>query len=148
MFYCKAIIFDKEILPSVLHSYTMKKIIGILTILVFTISANAQNDYGGSGRFGRVFNGDGWLRPGGGSNNSPGKGIFKIALDGLPYKIGLGYERVLTDKITFGVDALYQIPQKNSSDFLDVSFLYDQVVSNTPELGDTIASIFPDGTMD
>ncbi len=124
----------------------MKKILGIVTLLVLSCSAFAQNDYNGSGAFSYVFNGDGWLRPGGGSNDNPSKGIFKIRLDGLPaLKIGLGYERVLTDKITFSVDGLYQVPTTNSGDFLDLDLLYDQVVSGAPGLGDTISALFPSG---
>lgn len=133
----------------------MKKIIGALALVLICMSAQAQNDYYGDGRFMQVINGDGFLRPDGssfsGAGNSgrggSGKNIIKIKLDGiLSKKIGLGYERVLTDKITLSVDGLYQLPtQGESAGLLNLDAIYDEVVSGNPDLEKLINDEFPSG---
>ena len=132
----------------------MRKILGFLVVVLVSFSANAQNDYYGEGKFSQVINGDGFLRPDGtgfaraGSGSSgPGKNIIKVKLDGLMNKkIGLGYERVLTEKITIGVDGLYQLPSnEGSSDLLSLDAIYDQVVGQYPDLDSLIKNEFPSG---
>lgn len=136
----------------------MQKILGSLILILICFGANAQNDYYGPGhtKFGQIINGDGFLRPDGtgfnGGKSGSGKGgsgknVIKIKLDGLlQQKIGLGYERVLTDKITLNLDALYQLPTKGSSNgLLDLDALYEQVISGQPDLDSLITNEFPSG---
>ncbi len=128
----------------------MKKIILLFTFSFLATIGYAQNDYGGSGAFGRVLNGDGWLRPGGGgagrgagSGKDKGNGILKIKLDGIPaLKLGLGYEYVINNKVTFGVDVLYQIPGDGSNDLLNFDFFYDQLNQNGGTSNDSITNLF------
>lgn len=129
----------------------MKKFSVLLVLIALTLGAYAQNDYGGTGTFSRVINGDGWLRPGGGgryggSSNGGGDigdNILKIKLDGLlSSKIGLGYERVLNGKVTFGVDGLYQLPVNNTSFTADFGSAYDLVSGNISDEQDGFSNIF------
>jgi hypothetical protein len=129
----------------------MKRLSILLMLLSVGFIVNAQNDYGGKGVISQVINGDGWLRPveggRGGGMSDGGNNIIKVKLDGImDMKIGLGYERVLTEKVTFGIDALYQLPQKSdNTGLINFKLLYDQVLDSDPELKEKIDSIFPSG---
>lgn len=122
----------------------MKTLSVLLALIIFTFGAQAQNDYGGSGAFGRVINGDGWLRPGGGSSsNTIGGNILKIRLDGIAsQKFGLGYERVLNEKLTIGLNAFYQLPQKNNNLAKDFGLFFETVIDNLSEQEGVINDIF------
>lgn len=127
----------------------MKRLLIAFLLLAVSFSVQAQNDYGGSGAFGQVVNGDGWLRPGGGNvrgggNGSAGKNVIKIRLDGLyQAKFGLGYERVLNKKISVGLNGFYQLPQKNTSLSEDFGLLFETVIDNFSAEKETFQGIFP-----
>lgn len=131
----------------------MKKFSILIILLFVCFGSFAQNDRQGSGAFSQVINGDGWLRPDGSGNVSSrksngggggiGGNIIKIKLDGiLNSKYGLGYERVLNRKVTFGIDGLYQLPTKSTSFSEDFGLSYDLLSDNLADQQGGITNIF------
>ena len=121
----------------------MKRLSVLLVLVIFTFGAQAQNDYGGSGAFGYIFNGDGWLRPGV-VVKEPGKNVFKIGIsEAANQKVQLGFERALTDHLSIGINALYQIPQAGASDFFSIDNLFDYAKDLGGGLQDSLDVSFP-----
>ncbi len=121
----------------------MKRLSVLAVLIIFALTSQAQNDYGGSGAFGLVFNGDGWLRPGV-IVKEPGKNVFKIGIaEAANQKVQLGYERALTDHLSIGIYGLYQIPQAGGSDFFSIDNLFDYAKNIGTGLQDSLDGSFP-----
>ncbi len=122
----------------------MRKLICFLTIILFTVQANAQNDYPGRGIISRVFNGDGYLRPGEDGKKETNAGIkpnaIKLNLTALGVNnIAIQYERAIANKFSFAIQGRYTLnvaPQTSITgqlnDFFDTG---DSASAGFPQLG-------------
>jgi len=92
----------------------MRKLLCFLTLIFLTAQANAQNDYPGTGIIYRIFNGDGYMRPGldGGRETNDGvkPNAIKLNLTALGFNnIAIQYERAIARKFSFSLQGRYTI---------------------------------------